>query len=105
LIKLYPERIGPVYIITGPFYSALWLLAKPFLREKALQRIVEISHDNTLNLQKYIAADQIPKEFGGSAAFTYNAATVGHQLDNKVLPPTADQQQQQQTAGNSLLQF
>lgn len=113
LIKRYPERFGPVFIITGSFYSALWLLIKPFLGERALQRIVEIPEDNILLLQKYIAADQIQKDFGGKSSYVYKAATFAQELDQKILPPQQQQQQQQpvtqqqqpDTQNQSLLQF
>ncbi|KAI9209311.1 CRAL-TRIO domain-containing protein [Polychytrium aggregatum] len=61
--KQYPMLLGPVRILNyGWVHAGIWTVVKPSLSADAKNRISFVSKDE---LRTFIAADQIPQEYGG----------------------------------------
>uniref|UniRef100_A0A1B6E777 CRAL-TRIO domain-containing protein n=1 Tax=Clastoptera arizonana TaxID=38151 RepID=A0A1B6E777_9HEMI len=62
-----PLRVKGIFVINAPpFIETLTTLLKPFLKEKAKQRLQIFSGDHTC-LYQYIPKEMLPKEYGGNA--------------------------------------
>jgi hypothetical protein len=65
----YPECMGKFYIINAPFmFSTVWSFIKPWLDEVTVAKIDIIGSNYKDKLLAQIAADNLPKEFGGNCS-------------------------------------
>jgi len=65
----YPECMGKFYIINAPFlFSTVWSFIKPWLDEVTVAKIDIIGSGYKDKLLAQIAADDLPKEFGGNCS-------------------------------------
>ncbi|KAJ7274579.1 CRAL-TRIO domain-containing protein [Mycena haematopus] len=63
----YPECMGKFYIINAPFmFSTVWSFIKPWLDEVTVAKIDILGSAYKDKLLAQIAADDLPKQFGGN---------------------------------------
>jgi len=63
----YPERLGHMLIINTPWvFSIIWKIVSPFIDAKTKAKIHIIYGKYTEDLLKFIPAESLPKEYGGS---------------------------------------
>ncbi|XP_037035732.1 alpha-tocopherol transfer protein-like [Bradysia coprophila] len=61
-----PIRMKEVHFVKQPFiFNMVWALIKPFLKEKLKSRMF-FHGDKMSSLHKYIPADRLPKNYGGT---------------------------------------
>ncbi|KIY67983.1 hypothetical protein CYLTODRAFT_352156 [Cylindrobasidium torrendii FP15055 ss-10] len=62
----YPECMGKFYIINAPWaFGAIWRCIRPWLDEVTISKVDIVGSDYSKKLLKQIAAENLPKEFGG----------------------------------------
>ena len=65
--KYYPERVHQILIVNAPWIApTLWEMVKQFLDESTKSKVVVLDSNYKLELLKYIDADQLPEEYGGT---------------------------------------
>lgn len=75
--RYYPETLCRVLIVNAPWvFPTIYGLAKPMIDPETRTKILILGQDWKKQIQKYIAPDQLPQEYGGTAA--YNVPEPAH---------------------------
>lgn len=70
----YPETLGDLFIINAPaVFTTLWPIAKRFVDPKTRGKFHVLGANYTKELLRYIDADKLPEEYGGSCSDTIPA--------------------------------
>jgi len=101
----YPEFVERLFVINVPWIGAsLWEMVKLFLAESLKKKVIMLGPNWKEELLQYVDADQLPKEYGGTADVAIRLST-SEEITNEAKKAVAHLQLEQKyvAAGECLI--